>query len=73
MAATASVDADTEYLTRQAMFTGYQYFSLFTPTIYAAIVITRRGRQAFSINNALRATWVGGLAGSIYKRVNILF
>ncbi|KAF8350881.1 hypothetical protein F5887DRAFT_941365, partial [Amanita rubescens] len=62
MAATASLDADTEYLTRQAMFTGYQYFSLFTPTIYAAIVITRRGRQ-----------WVGGLAGSIYKRVNILF
>ena len=68
-----SVEADTEYLTRQALFTGYQYFSLITPPIYAALAIARRGRQAFSINNALRATWVGGLAGNICKKVNMLF
>ena len=69
-----STEADTRYLTRQAMFTGYQYFSLITPPVYATLVITRRGRQAFSINNALRATWVGGLAGtSVCKRVNIFF
>ncbi|PFH49100.1 hypothetical protein AMATHDRAFT_63747 [Amanita thiersii Skay4041] len=55
-------DADTQFLTRQAMYTGYQYFSILTPVIYTVLV--RRGRTPFSINNALRATWMGGLAGS---------
>ena len=66
-----SLEADTEHLTRQALFTGYQYFSLITPPIYAALAITRRGRQALSINNVLRATWLGGLTGSVCTKVNV--
>lgn len=55
--------ADTNYLVREAMATGYQFFSLITPPAYVAFVIARRGRAAFSINRLLRATWVGGLSG----------
>jgi len=55
--------ADTNYLVREAMTTGYQFFSLITPPAYVAFLIARRGRAAFSINRLLRATWVGGLSG----------
>ncbi|KIJ99603.1 hypothetical protein K443DRAFT_101964 [Laccaria amethystina LaAM-08-1] len=57
--------ADTNYLVREAMTTGYQLFSLITPPAYVAFVIARRGRVAFSINRLLRATWVGGLSGTV--------
>lgn len=57
--------ADTNYLVREAMTTGYQFFSLITPPAYVAFVIARRGRAAFSINRLLRATWVGGLSGTL--------
>jgi len=56
---------DTEYLVRQAMTTGYQLSSLLVPPVYIAYVLARRGRTAFSINRVLRATWVGGLSGTI--------
>jgi len=56
---------DTEYLVRQAMTTGYQWSSLLVPPVYVAYVLARRGRGALSINRVLRATWVGGLSGTI--------
>ncbi|KAM6500700.1 hypothetical protein JOM56_003714, partial [Amanita muscaria] len=55
---------DVEHLTRQALFTGYQYFSLFTPLAYTAFIVRRRGSSTLTINNVLRATWIGGIAGS---------
>ncbi|EAU88386.2 hypothetical protein CC1G_05152 [Coprinopsis cinerea okayama7 len=57
-------EADTEFLVRKSMNTGYQVLSLLTPPAYTAFVIARRGRSAWSLNRTLRATWVGGLTGS---------
>lgn len=56
--------ADTNYLVRQSMNTGYQILSLLTPPIYTALVLARRGRAAWSLNRTLRATWVGGIGGA---------
>jgi len=56
---------DTEYLVRQAMTTGYQWSSLLVPPVYIAYVLARRGRVTLSINRILRASWVGGLGGTI--------
>jgi hypothetical protein len=57
--------ADTEYLVRKAMNTGYQFASLMTPPVYTAFILVRRGRSALSINRLLRATWLGGVGGKI--------
>ncbi|TFK42779.1 hypothetical protein BDQ12DRAFT_676790 [Crucibulum laeve] len=66
MAATifAAHAADTDYLVRQAMTTGYQLGSLLTPPAYLAFILARRGRGSFSLNRLLRATWIGGLGGT---------
>ncbi|TEB36009.1 hypothetical protein FA13DRAFT_1787463 [Coprinellus micaceus] len=56
--------ADTNYLVRLSMNTGYQIMSLLTPPVYTAFVLARRGRSAWSLNRTLRATWVGGLGGA---------
>jgi hypothetical protein len=55
--------ADTEYLVRQAANAGYQWSSLVIPPSYIAYIIARRGRGALSLNQILRATWVGGTGG----------
>ena len=55
---------DTEFLIRHAMLKGYQAFSLFTPPLYTIITLYRRGRQGFSVNRLLRATWIGGGVGT---------
>ncbi|KAA1474828.1 hypothetical protein DENSPDRAFT_860514 [Dentipellis sp. KUC8613] len=55
--------ADSEYLVRRGMTKGYELLSVLTPPVYAAFVLTRRGRIQFSINRLLRATWIGGAAG----------
>jgi hypothetical protein len=60
---TAEHAADTEYLVRKAMTTGYQFFSLLTPPAYTAFILARRGRGAFTANRLLRATWLGGFVG----------
>lgn len=57
--------ADTEYLVRRGMGKGYQLFSLATPPLYAAFVLARKGRSHLSVNRFLRATWVGGAAGTL--------
>jgi len=57
--------ADTEYLVRKGMSTGYRLLSLATPPLYVALVITRRGRTSLTMNNLLRATWIGGAAGTV--------
>jgi len=61
----ASDVSDYHYLVRKATFTGYQLFSFATPPVYVAVVLSRHGRQALSINRVLRATWVGGLGGTV--------
>lgn len=58
-----ALSVDVEYLVRRGMTKGYQLFSLISPPIYTAFVLTRRGRSHFSINRLLRATWLGGAAG----------
>ena len=58
------VSADVEYLVRRGMTKGYQLFSLLTPPLYTAFVLARRGRSQFSVNRFLRATWLGGAAGT---------
>jgi hypothetical protein len=55
--------ADTVYLVRQAANAGYQWSSLLAPPAYVAYVVARRGRGFLSLNQVLRATWVGGLGG----------
>ena len=49
------------------MKTGYQVFSILTPSIYTAFILLKRGRGAWSLNRFLRATWVGGLAGALHS------
>lgn len=56
--------ADTEYLIRQSMTTGYQWSSLIAPPAYVAFILARRGRAELSINKILRTTWIGGLGGA---------
>lgn len=56
--------ADVEYMVRRGMTKGYQLFSLLTPPIYTAFILTRRGRTQFSMNRLLRATWLGGAIGA---------
>ncbi|TFK25067.1 hypothetical protein FA15DRAFT_591346 [Coprinopsis marcescibilis] len=56
--------ADTEFLVRKSMNTGYQVATLLAPPVYTAFIIARRGRSSWSLNRTLRATWVGGFAGS---------
>lgn len=58
-------DADTEYLVRRSMTKGYYLFSVLTPPAYTAFVFLRRGRGQFTINRVLRATWLGGAAGTL--------
>ena len=55
---------DTEFLIRHSMFKGYQALSLLTPPLYTIITLCRRGRQGFTVNRLLRATWIGGGAGT---------
>jgi len=54
--------ADTIYLVRHAMTTGYQVGSILAPPLYTAFVLTKRA-PSFTINRLLRATWLGGLGG----------
>ncbi|KAF5324740.1 hypothetical protein D9611_004516 [Ephemerocybe angulata] len=56
--------ADTSYLVRQGMNTGFQFMSLLAPPLYTAFVIARKGRSAWTLNQFLRMTWVGGLVGA---------
>ena len=63
--ATSTRASDNEYLVRNAMKAGYQFVSLLTPPVYAALVLARHGRSALSINRLLRATWLGGVGGKI--------
>ena len=58
------MSVDVEYLVRRSITKGYQFFSLLTPPLYTAFVLARRGRSQFSLNRLLRATWVGGVAGT---------
>ncbi|KAL0947322.1 hypothetical protein HGRIS_013441 [Hohenbuehelia grisea] len=55
---------DTEYLVRKGIFTGHRWLSFVTPPLYIAFVLARRGPMALSMNNTLRATWVGGGTGA---------
>jgi len=58
--------ADTEYLARNAMNAGYQLTSLLIPPLYVGFTLASPARRAaFSLNRMLRATWVGGIGGSI--------
>lgn len=59
--------ADTEYLVRQAMNSGYQWSSLLVPPAYIVYTIARKGRGALSLNRFLRATWLGGLGGTSFS------
>lgn len=63
----SALPADVEYLVRRSMTKGYQLFSLLTPSIYTAFVLSRRGRSHFTVNRFLRATWIGGAAGEQTK------
>ncbi|KAG5718663.1 hypothetical protein E4T56_gene16623 [Termitomyces sp. T112] len=62
---TTSRSADTEYLVRNAMTTGYHVSSLLATPFYLLYAFSARGRGSFSINRLLRATWVGGLGGTV--------
>ncbi|KAF8163116.1 hypothetical protein B0H34DRAFT_308347 [Crassisporium funariophilum] len=68
----SSHPADTEYLVRHAMDTGYMWSSLLAPPAYIAFVVARRGRAHLSLNRVLRATWLAGLSavtgGAAYVR-----
>jgi len=61
-------DNVTEHLTdynaviRHSALKGYQTFSLITPPVYIVASLVRR--RPFYINRLLRATWVGGVAGT---------
>lgn len=55
---------DTEYLVRKSMTSGYHIFSLLAPPAYLAFTLSRYGRNSFSLNRLLRATWIGGGAGT---------
>jgi hypothetical protein len=60
--------ADTEYFVRRGMTKGYEYASLLTPPLYTVFVFSRRGRGArFTINQFLRATWIGGVVGGSFE------
>ena len=59
--------ADTEYLVRRSVTKGYQLFSILTPPLYAGFSIFRKGRGHLTVNRLLRATWLGGMAGRLYK------
>jgi len=62
--------ADIEYLIRRSMTKGYQLFSLLTPPIYAGFSLYhRKGRSHLTVNRLLRATWLGGAAGTHYRVV----
>ncbi|KAH9842939.1 uncharacterized protein C8Q71DRAFT_735245 [Rhodofomes roseus] len=56
--------ADVEFLVRRGMTKGYQLMSLLTPPLYATFALSRYGRAQFSVNRLLRATWIGGVAGT---------
>ncbi|KAH9484180.1 hypothetical protein JR316_0003660 [Psilocybe cubensis] len=64
MEISAAHAADTDYLVRQAMNSGYQWSSLLVPPAYITYVLARKGRGALSFNRFLRATWIGGLGGA---------
>ena len=61
---TAAHAADTEFLVRKAMVSGYHLFSFLVPPVYAAFTLSRYGRSNFSVNRLLRATWIGGAGGT---------
>jgi len=65
MLASTAHDADTNFLVRQSMSSGYQALSIAVPPLYTAFVIMKRGRGAWSLNRFLRATWMGGLTGTV--------
>lgn len=58
--------ADTEFLVKKSMSSGYRLFSVLTPPVYTAFVLMQRGRGAFSVNRLLRATWLGGAVGACF-------
>ncbi|KAF9452853.1 hypothetical protein P691DRAFT_149582 [Macrolepiota fuliginosa MF-IS2] len=65
MLASTTHDADTNFLIRQSMSSGCQAFSIAVPPLYTAFIIMKRGRGAWSLNRFLRATWMGGLTGTV--------
>ena len=73
ISAAAASAADRDYLIRRSMSTGYQYFSLVMPPLYTGIILARRrmGAKPWSINRMLRATWVGGFAGTSWDHVSL--
>ncbi|PBK77651.1 hypothetical protein ARMSODRAFT_946495 [Armillaria solidipes] len=65
MAISAAHAADTEYLVRKSMTTGYHVLSLITPPAYVVFSLSRYGWRGFSANRLLRATWLGGVGGTV--------
>lgn len=61
--------ADTEFFVRRGMNKGYQVLSLLAPPLYAAVAISRYGRSHVTANRLLRATWIGGVAGTSHVHV----
>ncbi|CAE6534067.1 unnamed protein product [Rhizoctonia solani] len=55
--------ADSEYILRQYSSRGYQTLSFVAPIAYTGYALAR-GRP-WSIQQALRATWVGGIGGAV--------
>ncbi|KAJ1307947.1 hypothetical protein OPQ81_002024 [Rhizoctonia solani] len=55
--------ADSEYLVRQYSTRGYQTLSFITPIAYTGYALVRR--RPWSIQQTLRATWLGGIGGAV--------
>ncbi|CAE6475881.1 unnamed protein product [Rhizoctonia solani] len=55
--------ADSEYILRQYSTRGYQTFSFIAPIAYTGYTLVRR--RPWSIQQTLRATWLGGLGGAV--------
>ncbi|CAE6479419.1 unnamed protein product [Rhizoctonia solani] len=55
--------ADSEYILRQYSTRGYQSLSLIAPIAYTGYALARR--RPWSIQQTLRATWMGGLGGAV--------
>ncbi|CAE6341126.1 unnamed protein product [Rhizoctonia solani] len=55
--------ADSEYILRQYSTRGYQTLSFVAPIAYTGYALVRR--RPWSIQQTLRATWIGGLGGAV--------
>lgn len=55
--------ADSEYILRQYSTRGYQTLSFVAPIAYTGYALARR--RPWSIEQTLRATWLGGIGGAV--------